>query len=271
MSQIAKLFRYPIQLGACLLFVVLVPDASGLRTLLAAELNPKIRIAFAGDSLADNYWEGVGRLVEADPCLRESLDLLRFTRNATGLTRGDILYWPREIKQIADAFKPQLFVISIGLNDRQFILDGDGTRAAWGSPSWTAKYRTEISEFLRNAIGNNATVLVVGLPTMLDAASNVDASEKNRLFSETIDTLGIGTIRYVQPWRLKKSGPDAYSSYARIKGGRMEKIRNADGIHFVEAGEDLLAAHIFPKIVSALSDAGIEIAQCAEARSSAAR
>src|SRR5215472_16085050 len=116
----------------------------------------KIRIAFAGDSIVDNYWAGVERIIDGNACLKDAVELGRFAKNGTGLTRGDRTYWPREIKRVDAAFQPTLSVLSIGLNDQQFIVDGNGGRTAWGAPDWTDKYRHELDEFLKAAVETRA-------------------------------------------------------------------------------------------------------------------
>jgi hypothetical protein len=63
----------------------------------------KPRIAFAGDSIVDNYWSGITRFVETNSCLKDAVEFGRFAHNATGLTRGDRVYWPREIRRIGDS------------------------------------------------------------------------------------------------------------------------------------------------------------------------
>ena len=130
--------------AACLVLSLMLPlFSTPCRAAAAAgaEAPSKIRIAFAGDSIVDNYWSGIERIVDANPCLKNSVELGRFARNGTGLTRGDRVYWPREIRRIGDVFRPTLSVVSIGLNDRQFIVDGNGARTAWGAPDWTDRYR----------------------------------------------------------------------------------------------------------------------------------
>src|ERR1700724_2390406 len=67
-----------------------------------ADTVSKIRIAFAGDSIDDNYWSGIERIVDGNPCLKNTVELGRFARNGTGLTRGDRVYWPREIRRLGD-------------------------------------------------------------------------------------------------------------------------------------------------------------------------
>ena len=222
---------------------------------------PKIvsRIAFAGDSIVDNYWEGILRVIAANACLKTSVELGRFARNGTGLTRGDKLFWPREVRRIGETFKPDLFVLSVGLNDRQFIVDGNGARTAWGAPDWTDKYRSLIIEFLNGAAASKAGVLIVGLPVVRDGVENADLQGKNKMFAEAVAAIGAPNIKYVEPWRLKPDGVDAFASYGPDRNGRTVQIRSTDGEHFTVAGEDLVAAYLYPKIVAAFEQMGIRL------------
>src|SRR5580658_8095181 len=251
--------------AACLVLSLILPLVSSPCLAAAAadaDATSKIRIAFAGDSIVDNYWSGIERIVDANPCLKNTIELGRFARNGTGLTRGDRVYWPREIRRIDDVFKPTLSVVSIGLNDRQFIVDGSGTRTAWGAPDWTDKYRHELDEFLKAAVATKAVVLMVGMPAMREAIDNTDIDGKNALFAEAIAALGDPNLRYVEPWRLHAAGPETFASYGPDKSGRLVQIRTPDGQHFTVAGEDLAASYLFPKIVEALDAAGKNLDQC---------
>jgi uncharacterized protein len=251
--------------AACLILSLILPMFSTpcrAATAAGTEAAGKIRIAFAGDSIVDNYWSGIERIVDGNPCLKNTIELGRFARNGTGLTRGDRVYWPREIKRIDDVFKPTLSVVSIGLNDRQFIVDGNGTRTAWGAPDWTDKYRHEVLEFLKAAVATKAVVLMVGMPAMREAIDNADIDGKNAMFAEAVAALGDPNLRYVEPWRLHAAGTETFASYGPDKSGRLVQIRTPDGQHFTVAGEDLAAGYLFPKIVEALDAAGKNIDQC---------
>jgi len=229
-----------------------------------------LRIAFAGDSIVDNYWEGILRLVSTSPCLKTSVELGRFARNGTGLTRGDKLFWPREVRRIGETFRPDLFVLSVGLNDRQFIVDGNGARTAWGAPNWTDKYRSLVVEFLEGAAASKAGVLIVGLPIVRDNAENADLQGKNKMFAEAVSKLDVPHVHYIEPWRLKAEGADAFASYGQDRNGRTVQIRTSDGEHFTVAGEDLVAGYLYPKIVAAFERMGVRLDRaCASAEQAA--
>jgi hypothetical protein len=251
-------------IAALLMIGLALPTSLSARS----ETIAKPRIAFAGDSISDNYWSGITRFVEANSCLKGSAQFGRFAHVSTGLTRGDRLYWPREIRRIVDSFVPTLLVLTIGLNDRQFIVDGTGSRTAWGAPNWSDKYRQEIVEFLKGAVAKNTIVLLIGLPVMRAEVDNSDVAEKNDMFMEAVNKFDSPRLHYVEPWRLKPSGPDVFASYGPDKNGKLVQIRTPDGQHFTAAGEDLVAAYLFPKIVAALEEAGTVPEQCIKQTSS---
>lgn len=224
--------------AACLglsLMLPLISTPCRAAAAAGAETASKIRIAFAGDSIVDNYWSGIERIVDGNPCLKNTVELGRFAKNGTGLTRGDRVYWPREIRRIDDVFKPTLSVLSIGLNDQQFIVDGNGTRTAWGAPDWTDKYRHEVFEFLKAAVATKAVVLMVGMPAMREARDNADIDGKNAMFAEAIAALGDPNLHYIEPWRLHAAGTETFASYGPDKSGRLVQIRTPDGQHFTVA------------------------------------
>jgi hypothetical protein len=257
-----RAFAAPAGLIFCLALSVFWSAGSAA----ALDRHAKTKIAFAGDSLVDNYWAGVTRLVAQNPCLQDNLELGRFTRNGTGLSRGDRVYWPREMARIDNTYRPALTVISIGMNDRQYIVDAAGARTGWGSPDWNEKYSHELTEFLKNASAHNAIVLLIGLPVMRDTVSNEDATEKNRIFAEAVAKLGRPNLHYVEPWKLNASSPDTFASHAPDKSGKLVQIRQSDGLHFAAGGEDLLALYLLPKIIAALDQAGIPVNRCPSTR-----
>jgi hypothetical protein len=221
-----------------------------------AESESKIRIAFVGDSLSDGYWEGVGMAIGRDACLKSQLELGRFAKNSTGLTRPDRFDWVAELRRVGENFRPKLFVMSLGLNDRQSVVE-HGQVTLDDSPLYGDKYKERVTAVLKNAAAAKAALLWVGLPAMRAPAADKDAREKNRLFQEAIAGFGAADIQYVEPWRLNAGGSDTFASYGPDQNGRMVQIRTSDGEHFTVAGEALTAAHLLPRIIGTVAQDGV--------------
>jgi hypothetical protein len=224
----------------------------GLARGAPAESESKIRIAFVGDSIADGYWEGVSVTAGRDACLKSQLEFGRFAKNSTGLTRPDRLDWAVELRRVAESFKPRLFVMSLGLNDRQSVVE-HGQITMDDSPLYDDKYKERVTAVLKNAAAAKAALLWIGLPAMRVPATDKDTRAKNRLFEDAIAALGDPDIEYVEPWKLGTADTDTFASYGPDQNGHMVQIRTPDGEHFTVAGEMLTAAYLLPRIVATVT------------------
>ncbi len=241
----------PVSCAALLIFAAITRTAP-------AQPESKARIAFVGDSLADGIWGGTASLVPRNSCLKGSLELGRFAKNSTGLTRPERFNWPDEVRRIGDSYKPALFVMSLGLNDRQSVVFG-GRVTLENSPDYPAKYKERVTAVLKNAVASTANLLWVGLPAMRDAAADRDAREKNRMFAEAINEFGNPAFQYVLPWHLNEKGEDKFASYGPDQNGKIIQIRASDGEHFTPAGQMIVAAYLLPKMVATLRSRGAKL------------
>ena len=211
----------------------------------------KIKIAFVGDSSADGLWGGVTRLITRDACMKDQFDPpLRLAKNGTGLTRPDKFDWVAETARIAEKDKPALYVISLGLNDRQSVVIG-GQVTALDSAEYGNRYRERAAAMIKAATASGAGVIWVGLAAMREAPANADALSKNKLFAAAAEGAG---AHYVDRRKFDLVGGETFNSYGPDRSGSMIQIRQADGVHFSPAGEDMAAAELLPRILVNLRD-----------------
>lgn len=241
----------PVSCAALLIFAAIARATP-------AETNSKVRIAFVGNSLADGIWGGTAALLPRNSCLKGSVELGRFAKNSTGLTRPEKFNWPDEVKRIGESFKPALFVMSLGLNDRQSVVFG-GRVTLENSPDYPAKYKERVTAVLKSTVASTANLLWVGLSAMRDAAADRDAREKNKMFAEAISEFGNPAFQYAPPWRLNEAGEDKFASYGPDQNGKIIQIRASDGEHFTPAGQMIVAAHLLPKMVAILRSRGAKL------------
>jgi hypothetical protein len=220
----------------------------------------RLKVAFVGDSTGDGLWGGFASLASHEACLKGSVELGRFARNSTGLTRPEKFNWVDEVRRIGDGFKPRLFVMSLGLNDRQSVVE-HGKVTLDNSPDYPAKYKERVTAVLGSAAASKAALLWVGLAAMREAAKDRDSREKNRYFAEAIAEFANPSIQYVAPWKPSQSSEDKFSSYGPDPKGKMIQIRSSDGEHFTSAGDSLVAAYLLPKMVATLAKGGAKLGE----------
>lgn len=253
-------------------FPVFFAAALVLSVAAQAQNAPKpepVRIAFVGDSMADGLWQGVTRTIARNSCLKAFIDTERFGKNGTGLTRLDKFNWPRELFAIDKRYKAQIYVVSVGLNDRNPIHDPEGRGAQYRSKEWPEVYREKVEKMLKSATSMKASVVWLGIPSLRDTASDKEAREKNELYAAAVNALNDPSVRYVEPWRIKSEGDDTFSTYGPDEDGKLIALRTADGSHFTPAGYDILGAYLYPKIVESLRQRGVDVDKLCPAKSEA--
>ncbi|GJD87852.1 hypothetical protein BHAOGJBA_1357 [Methylobacterium hispanicum] len=226
----------------------------------AAAADDEIRIAFVGDSLSDGMWGGATRLIARESCLASRIKLGRFAENGTGLTRPAKFDWVGEARTVVGKFKPTVSVVSLGLNDRQSIVDASRARFDLGTPAWRARYAELSQALVRNLRSGDAGVLWIGLPVLRDKQSQDDAEEKNAIFAEALRRLNDPKVRYVEPWRQTRSGPGLFQPYGADVRGVQVQLRAPDGIHFTSAGYDVVSAHLLRETTAFMKEQGLAMA-----------
>jgi hypothetical protein len=218
-----------------------------------------VHIAFVGDSMADGLWGAMFRRLGKDKCLAEKVKLIRKAKNGTGLTRLDQFNWVDEIAKIVEADHPDLTVASYGINDRQGIVEKDRKAIAYPSPAFDTRYESIVADTIRAALSEGGSLMIVGLPIMLEDDANTDAQAKNRLFEAALKDVGSDKATYVAPWTSGAS-PELYKPYLPNARGAMTLVRASDGIHFTTVGYDMVTEAVYPALLASLKARGRDLA-----------
>jgi uncharacterized protein len=223
----------------------------------AAEAVP-VHIAFVGDSMADGLWGALFRRLGKDKCLADRVKLIRKAKNGTGLARLDQYDWVAEVGAMAKEPSPDLFVGSFGINDRQAIVEPTKARTEFDAPDFDSRYQFFAEELIRNAIAGGASILITGLPVMLDPAANADAKNKNRLFASAVSDVGSPLATFVKPWS-SRPGDDEYKPYLPNANNQIVQFRANDGVHFTATGYDRVMDYFYPSVMDSLKRRGRDI------------
>jgi uncharacterized protein len=194
----------------------------------------KLRVAVIGDSLAS----GLGVYLER--VLRPALvRVSRQGRISTGLARPDYFDWPVALSEIVDNFQPDLIVIMLGENDNQSLRDAAGHEDTLvGTFDWPQAYGERVEDFMRLATSKGARVVWVGLPIVSDRGRWGIVERQNTVFDQSAE--GVDDVTFLDTWDMFESPDGGYTAYYR-DDGKVELIRESDGLHFNAVGYELLA------------------------------
>jgi hypothetical protein len=208
-------------------------------------------IAFIGDSMSDGIWGAFIRMSAGRTC-PTGFALYREAQNGTGLTRLDRFDWASHVAEISREHSPDIFVMSLGLNDRQPIVAADGGRVPMNTQAWVDAYRENVRRLYQQATANGALAFIVGIPVLRDEAANAHAQLLNAIYEDVArQTPNVG---YVRPWQL--AGETGFVSYGPGPRGNVVQLRASDGVHFTTAGYDLLGIYLLPVILAAMEAKG---------------
>jgi hypothetical protein len=207
--------------------------------------------------MGDGLWGAFFRRLGKDKCLAERVKLIRRTKNGAGLARRDLIDWPTEVAAMAKD-GVDMFVGSFGINDRQAIVDESKARVEYGTPEFDGQYQGIAEAVLRAATAGGASIMLLGLPVMLDSAVDADAKDKNRMFADAVAKVGSPLAAYAKPWS-SRPGDDEYKPYLPNANNQVIQFRAADGIHFTQHGYDSVLDYFFPLIMDSLKARGHDL------------
>jgi hypothetical protein len=236
---------------------VLAALAASLAVSVSAAEAAPATVAFVGDSMADGLWGAFFRLTGNQHCSPDELALIRDARNGTGLARPDHFDWSAELDAVVAKSAPALMFASIGLNDEQDMILPDKTKYRLGSEEWLAQYKKNVADFYEHAGAGGAQVMIVGLPNLKDKSANLHALLVNSVFEQVANGEHAVSVTYVQPWTLTKDD-GSFASFGPNLNGQTVQLRAPDGVHFTQAGYDVLAKYLQPSLTKALDAAHVK-------------
>ena len=201
----------------------------------AAAPPAKVVVAVLGDSMADGLWGGLFRAWRADP----STEALRRAKTGSGLGHVAMFDWFAGTRQILAEDKPDIVVVTIGLNDRVSLIS-DKRSIAFGSRDWAGAYAERVDKMMATLHDARIPTVWIGLPLMRDEESRRDARLLNAIFAERAARHG---ITFVPMWTIAGSAEE-YEAYGTDRTGRRRLLRAEDGVHYTGLGYDLLADHL---------------------------
>jgi hypothetical protein len=210
------------------------PTAPGVGPIRMPSTNDKLRIAVVGDSLS----QGLGPSVQTwfdDDVAR----VLPLGRQSTGLARQDYFNWPRAMREIEEAFRPDVVFIMLGTNDNQAQISPDGSAIEVGSVEWVEGYRERVAAFVHEATSAGTRVVWVGIPVVEEHRRWDFYRRVNAIYEDVADDDPLAT--FVDTWTTFEAKDGGYTAFLRNERGVVQEMRAGDGVHFTPTGYDYLA------------------------------
>jgi hypothetical protein len=198
-----------------------------------------LRVWVAGDSLAQVPGDALERLGGA-------IDVVGVeSRLSTGLARTDLYNWFTRIQQVPHALRPDVVVFSFGADDAHNYMGGAHV-GPFGSPSWVAEYRRRVDGVTRELNADGISVVWLGLPIPDGPGFRKSFPVVNRIL-ESVARRHAKQATFVDTWHLLDDFHGRYTAYLRIHG-KLTQIRLSDGVHYTQAGGDLVAARVVAQL-----------------------
>jgi hypothetical protein len=194
-----------------------------------------LRVWVAGDSLAQVPGDALERIGGA-------IDVVGVeSRLSTGLARTDLYNWFTRIQQAPRHLHPNVVVFSFGADDAHDYMGGAHV-GPFGSPSWIAEYRRRIDGVTRELNAEGIRVVWLGLPIPDGPGFRKSFPVVNAIL-EGVAHAHTKDATYVDTWHRLDDFHGRYAQYLRIHG-KLTQIRASDGVHYTQAGGDLVAAEV---------------------------
>jgi uncharacterized protein len=198
-----------------------------------------LRVWVAGDSLAQVPGDALERVGGA-------IDVVGVeSRLSTGLARTDLYNWFTRIQQAPRQLHPDVVVFSFGADDAHDYMGGAHV-GPFGSPSWIAEYRRRIDGVTRELNAEGIRVVWLGLPIPDGPGFRKSFPVVNAIL-EGVARAHAKDSTYVDTWHRLDDFHGRYAEYLRVHG-KLTQVRASDGVHYTQAGGDLVAAEVVAQL-----------------------
>lgn len=212
-----------------------------------------VRVGVFGDSFGDGVWAALYHLLAKD----KSIQVIKFSREATGFTRYASLNLEDDLESKLDAQPVDIAVVDFGANDTQGLYDGHKAYPLL-SAGWRSVYGQRMDRYVNVLRQRGAMVYWLGPPKMRKPDYDRQISEMSAFYNDRMASLGVPFIDTV-PLSVDESG--SFNDYLGEPGSTERHLMRAgDGVHMTMAGYERIAAPLAQRIESYVARARATVA-----------
>lgn len=163
---------------------------------------------------------------------------------SSGLSRPDFYDWPARAAQLAEETDPDIWVVMVGANDGQDVIDDEGRFRHLGTDEWEAIYRSRIGGLMDQLTQDGRAVIWIGQPNMRDTEFDQTMEYVSSLYASEASTRAF--VSFVDARAVFADANGGYADYLPAGDGQLTQMRLADGIHLTRSGAERLVTQIMP-------------------------
>ncbi len=192
------------------------------------------RLWIAGDSLVETIGAAIVNAAAATGVMEARFEV----QFSSGITRPEIYDWSRQLAAGLATQPADILIFMVGANDGQAIETATGF-VGFGTDEWVAEYARRVGDLMDMLGTRVSTVYWIGLPIAADERLAVRFAVMNDIYRSAAEERD--STRYIDVFTAF-AGPDGgYAALLPDATGRLERVRDPDGVHFTPAGAELVA------------------------------
>jgi hypothetical protein len=171
----------------------------------------------------------LGRELEHAFEAMQDVQVMRFGRHSSGLSRPDYFDWMERSRELVAEFDPDLVIAQVGGNDCQGMTNEDqSVRARWDdTDNWIQAYGERVEQFIEIYQDAGAQVVIVGMPIMRATSYRAKMERLNDVTRRAADARGAW---YISTWEMTSDGNGEYAESIELDG-TSRAFRADDGTH----------------------------------------
>jgi len=209
-------------------------------SVLAPPRHGRWTILEIGDSLGTDLGGGLLHQLSTSP----KIDLVVKSKSSTGLSNTGYYNWPQHLKEFLAQYHPQLTIFLLGGNDEQGI-EYQGHGLAFNTPAWRTQYAKNVASMMFETTRANSAALWIGMPIMAPNGYRQGMQVINSIFKAVAATNP--RVTFLPTWSFF-ANPRGEFRYSGWVDGRIQVIRQPDGIHPTAVGQNVLATYVVSKL-----------------------
>jgi pimeloyl-ACP methyl ester carboxylesterase len=175
----------------------------------------------------------LGRALEARFQAIEGVEVMRFGRHSTGLSRPDYFDWPEKAMALKAQFQPDLIIGQFGGNDGQGMTNLGGQAVAkFFTQKWAKTYSERVHALAESLTADGTEFVLLGMPIMRATTYRRSIGHVNDASIAGLEGTG---AHFINTYEMTVGENDQFTRTHTVEG-RQRITRATDGAHLTRHG-----------------------------------